>query len=105
MTELGHGQLWWADLDGDKIRPILVLTRSWVAPRLTRVLIAPITTTVRDIPCEVAVDGAEGVAVPSVVNLDNTQLVDTDRLLTRIGSMAPRRWPEVCAAMTHVIGC
>lgn len=105
MNDIGHGQLWWADLDGDKIRPVLILTRSWVAPKLTRVLVAPITTMVRDIPCEVSIGNPEGIPLPSVANMDNTQLIETDRLLERIGVVPTKRWHEVCAAMTHVIGC
>jgi mRNA interferase MazF len=105
VTELAHGQIWWADLHGDKIRPVLLLTRGWVAQRLTRVLVAPVTSRVRGIPCEVAVGTDEGLNVASVVNLDNTQLLDVDRLLDVVGVVAPPRWPEVCEAMAHVIGC
>ncbi len=105
MTEVGHGQLWWADLEGDKIRPVLVLTRSWIAPKLTRVLVAPITTTVRDIPCEVTLDAINGVPKHCVANLDNIGLIESERLLEHIGSMPANRWPEVCAAMAHVIAC
>ncbi|MBW3606435.1 MAG: type II toxin-antitoxin system PemK/MazF family toxin, partial [Actinobacteria bacterium] len=57
---LGHGQIWWADLD--KVRPVLVLTRARVAPRLTRVVVAPITTVVRGIGTEIRLGAAEGVA-------------------------------------------
>ena len=105
MTACGHGELWWADLDDDKVRPVLVLTRSWMAPRLSRVLVAPITTTIREIPVEVAVGSTEGLAVESVVNLDNTQLIGVDRLLEPIGAMDPTRWHEVCNALAHVIAC
>lgn len=28
---LGHGDIWWADVPGDKIRPVVILTRSRVA--------------------------------------------------------------------------
>ncbi len=105
MTEVGHGQLWWADLEGDKIRPVLVLTRSWIAPKLARVLVAPITTTVRNIPCEVALDASDGVPKHCVANLDNIGLIESERLLEHIGNIPPNRWPEVCAAMAHVIAC
>lgn len=104
-NEIGHGQLWWADLDGEKVRPVLVLTRSWIAPKLTRILVAPITTTIRNIPTEVALDANEGLGQRSVVNLDNAQLLTIDRLLDRIGSVAPERWPEVCAAVARVMAC
>ena len=105
LTEVGHGQLWWADLAGHKVRPVLILTRSWIAPKLARILAAPITTTVRNIPTEVALDAKEGLPQPSVVNLDNAQLLTTERLLDRIGTVAPARWPEVCAAMARVMAC
>lgn len=102
---VGHGQLWWADLADDKVRPVLVLTRGWVAPRLSRVLVAPITSRVRGIACEVAVGPNEGVQHGSVANLDNVQLVDRDDLLVLAGRISPTRWDEVCAAMAHVIAC
>lgn len=103
MRGLGHGQVWWADLD--RVRPVLVLTRRTVAPRLSRVLVAPITSTVRSIPTEVPLDEAEGVAPGSVANLDNVELLPVARLLRRAGSVDEARWPEVCDAMTHTIGC
>lgn len=103
MTGRGHGQVWWADLD--KVRPVVVLTRSRVAGRLTRVLVAPITTVVREIPTEVALGPSAGVADGSVANLDNIQLVPVACLLRPAGTVDPRRWPEFCAAMASVIAC
>lgn len=69
MSELGHAQVWWADLD--EVRPVVVLTRARVAPRLHRVLVAPVTTTVRGLATEVTVGAAEGVRDGSVASLDN----------------------------------
>jgi mRNA interferase MazF len=105
ISGLGHGQLWWADLPGQHIRPVIVLTRARVAARLRRVLVAPVTTTVRGLSTEVAVGAAEGLRDGSVVNLDNAQLLDTELLLRRAGSLAPDRWPEVCSAMARVLDC
>ena len=103
MNDLGHAQIWWADLD--KIRPVVVLTRATVAPLLRRVLVAPVTTTVRDIGSEVPVGVDEGVMEGSVVNLDNIQLVPVDLLLRRVGTIGAERWPDVCRAVAHVIAC
>ena len=100
---VGHGQVWWADLD--KVRPVVVLTRERVASRLERVLVAPITTVVRDIPTEVALGRAEGVQDDSVANLDHVQLIPVERLLRRAGRIAPTRWSEFCAAMGKVMAC
>ncbi len=103
MKGLAHGQLWWADLD--KVRPVVALTRGRVAPLLARVLVAPITSTVRGIPTEVPLGPSEGVADGSVANLDNVQLVRVDRLLTPAGTVAPERWEEFCTAMGAVLSC
>lgn len=103
MKGLGHGQVWWADID--KIRPVLLLTRAAVADQLTRVLAAPITTTVRDLPIEVPLGSGEGVAEGSVANLDNIQLVPVECLLQRAGVLPAQRWSEVCQAMAHTMAC
>ena len=103
MVSVGHGQVWWADLD--KIRPVVVLTRSRVAPTVRRVLVAPVTTTVRGLTTEVALGTVEGVREGSVANLDNVQLVPADRLLRRAGRIAAERWPEFCTAMGKVMAC
>lgn len=106
MTELesiGHGQVWWADLD--KIRPVVILTRRRIAPRLRAVVVAPVTTTVRGIPTEVAIGTAEGVRAGSVVNLDNLQLLPVDRLVRMAGVVAGERWPEFCRATARMMAC
>ena len=103
MRGLGHGQVWWADLD--KVRPVVVLTRASVAPLLHRVLVAPVTTTERGLVCEVPLGEDEGVAPGSVANLDNVQLLPVDRLLRRAGVVPTSRWDEFRTAMTATIGC
>ncbi|MPZ51239.1 MAG: type II toxin-antitoxin system PemK/MazF family toxin [Acidimicrobiia bacterium] len=103
MTQVGHGQIWWAKLD--KIRPVLVLTRSTVAPLLTRVVIAPITTVVRDIPVDVALGETEGVAESSVANFDNVQLIPVSALIHPAGTLSPDRWNECCIAMSFMMAC
>ena len=100
---LGHGQVWWADLD--KVRPVVVLTRARVAARLTRVLVAPITTTVRGLSTEIALGHAEGVKDGSVASLDNIQLIPVDCLLRRAGRVPTDRWREFCASMAKVMAC
>ena len=101
----GHGQIWWADVASEKIRPVVILTRRRAAGRLTRILVAPITSTDRGIPTEVRIGEPEGVRDGSVINLDNAQLVHVDRVLRPIGEVSAERWPEVCRAMAIAIGC
>lgn len=103
MSGLAHGQVWWADLD--KVRPVVILTRARIASRLARVLVAPITTTVRGIPTEVPLGPDEGVQAGSVASLDNAHQVPVADLLGRAGAVDLARWPEFCTAMRKVIAC
>jgi mRNA interferase MazF len=103
LKGLGRAQVWWADLD--KVRPVVILTRSTIAPHLARVLVAPITSTVRNIPTEVPLGTDEGVANDSVANLDNLQLIPVDLLLRKAGSVNTNRWPEFCRAILKVMAC
>jgi mRNA interferase MazF len=103
VKELGHGQVWWADLD--KVRPVVVLTRRRVAPMLQRVLVAPVTSVVRGIPTEVPLGPGEGVKEGSVANLDNIQLVPVERLLGLAGLVPRGRWGEFCSAAAAMMAC
>jgi len=102
---LGDGDVWWADFADEKVRPVVVLTRRRIASRLTRVVVAPITSTVRDIPTEVPLGSAEGVRDGSVASLDNLQLLDVNRLLRRAGRVPADRWPEFCRAVATMMNC
>ena len=84
---------------------MVVLTRRRVAPFLTRVLVAPVTSTRRGLSTEVVVGPAEGLRSGSVASLDNTQLIRVNRLLQRAGRVAPARWSEFCRAMAAVMAC
>jgi mRNA interferase MazF len=69
----------------DKARPVLVLTRELVRPHLATVTVAPITTTIRGLSTEVAVDAANGLGGPSVVSCDNITTIPADALGAQIG--------------------
>jgi len=75
----------------DKARPVLVLTRELVRPHLAAVTIAPITTTIRGLSTEVAVDAANGLAEPSVISCDNITTIPTRALGEQIGVLLDRQ--------------
>ncbi|MGH9024057.1 MAG: type II toxin-antitoxin system PemK/MazF family toxin, partial [Acidimicrobiia bacterium] len=62
VASLRRGDIWLADVPGDKRRPVVVLTRNSVLARLSTVLVAPVTSRVRDIPTEVALGPAHGLS-------------------------------------------
>jgi mRNA interferase MazF len=83
----------------DKSRPVLVLTREVALGRLTRVTVAPITTTVRGLAVEVPVGRANGLDQDSVVNLDNVVTIARSQLGQRIGWLLPSQERALSAAV------
>jgi len=69
----------------DRARPVLVLTRELVRPHLTRVTVAPITTTVRGLSTELPVGPANGLEADCVVSCDNIVTIPANVLGRQIG--------------------
>lgn len=102
---LGHGEIWWAKVPNDKIRPVVILTHARVATRLHALVVAPVTSTASGLATEVPLGSAEGVKDGSVANLDNTMLLDRSSLGRKCGQIDVVRWPEFCRAMHKMMGC
>lgn len=83
----------------DEARPVLVLTRELVRPHLTRVTVAPITSTVRGLSTEVTVGPGNGLDHDSVVSCDNIVTVPTSTLGRHMGYLLPRQEPELAQAI------
>ena len=98
-----RGDVWLAHLD--KTRPVIVLTRNPMGRYLDAVLVAPVTSTVRDVSTEVPVGPADGVRVESVANLDSTQLIARTRLLRRVGLARPETMAALCRALAIAVDC
>lgn len=69
----------------DKTRPVLILTREVVRPHLSRVTVAPITSTIRGLSTEVPVGPANGLDQASVVSCDNIVTVPVSALGRQLG--------------------
>jgi mRNA interferase MazF len=100
-----RGDVWWADVPGDKVRPVLILTRERFIPRLSSVLVAPVTTRVRGIPTEVGLGTDDGLPRACAANFDHVFTLRRDRLRDRIATLSPDRMQEVCAAHRFAVGC
>jgi mRNA interferase MazF len=83
----------------DKARPVLILTRELVRPHLTTVTVAPISTTIRGLSTEVPLDGANGLAGPSVASCDNVTTIPADALGTQIGVLLDAQEPALGEAI------
>lgn len=106
MTPLPHRcEVWWADVPGDKVRPVIVLTRERFIVRLHAVLVAPVTTAVRNIPTEVVLDIDDGLPRRCAANFDNVFTLERDRLQRRMAALGPDRCEEICAAYRFAANC
>jgi mRNA interferase MazF len=99
-----RGDVWWVEVDGAR-RPAVVLTRDAAIPVLNRVLVAPITRTVRGIPTEVALYREDGMPHECAATFDNLTLVARSLLSDRVARLDAHRMHEVCAAYRAVIDC
>ncbi len=66
---------------------------------------APITSTIRGVPSEVALGPEDGLRQPCVANLHNIMTVSQQGLGRRLAQLPPHRMREVCAALTFALGC
>lgn len=98
-----QGEIWWAETE-QKRRPVLVVTRSEAIPVLTGVVVAPITSSVREIPTEIALGESEGLSVECAASFDNLQMVRRSTFTERVGELASAR-SRVCSALSALADC
>jgi len=83
----------------DKARPVLVLTRELVRPHLTRVTVAPITSTIRGLSTEIPLGTANGLDHKCVVSCDNIVTVPKTALGRQVGQLLPAQEVALTAAI------
>jgi mRNA interferase MazF len=71
---------------------------------LGEVTVAPITSTIRDIPSEVVVGPDDGVPRRCAINLDHVQTVSKDRLGGIVATLPAARMVEVRDALLFALG-
>ena len=86
---------WYKFSHSDKKRPVLILTRNSVLEYLGEVTIAPITTTVRDIPSEVFLSKTDGMPRECAINCDHLQSVAKSKIGAVLISLSPVKLKEV----------
>ena len=101
-----RGEVRWYEFAApDKRRPVLILTRTSALRFLTGVTVAPLTSTIRNIPSEVLLTPAEdGVLNACAVNLDNIQTVQKAQLGSLLTTLSAMRMREVEQALCFALG-
>jgi mRNA interferase MazF len=95
---------WYTFKAPDKKRPVLVLTRNSAIAVLNSVTIAPITSTIRNIPTEVILTRDDGLPNTCAANFDNIQTVPKSNVGDRIARLTARRMREAAAAVSFALG-
>lgn len=94
---------WYKFIPPDKKRPVLVLTRNSVLEYLGEVTVAPITTTVRNIPSEVFLSKSDGMSHDCAVNCDHLQTVSKAKIGPLITSLPPPKMMDVGRAIRFAL--
>ena len=90
---------WYRFAQPDKKRPVLILTRNSVLEYLGEVTIAPVTSTIRDIPSEVFLSSNDGMHRDCAINCDHVQTVSKGRVGALITSLSSVKMAEVGKAI------
>ncbi len=99
-----QGDVWWAETEG-KRRPVLVVTRSEAVPALTRLVVAPVTRTVRGIPTEIRLGPESGLRWDCAASFDNLQMVPRSLFIELASPSAPGRRIAICRALSALADC
>lgn len=91
---------WYRFSHPDKKRPVCILTRDSVIEYLGDITIAPITSTIRDIPSEVCLSHDDGMQRPCAINCDHLQTVSK----SRIGALITTLSREKMALVRRAVG-
>lgn len=85
----------------DKTRPAVILTREAARPAMTKVTVAPITSTIKGLSSEVPVGRINGLDHDGAISLDNVLTIPTSHLGRTIGFLSAAQ--EAALAQAIVI--
>ena len=95
---------WYVFSRPDKRRPVLILTRDSALEFLGEVTVAPITTTIRDIPSEALLTKADGVSRDCAVNFDHLQTVSKGKIGSLIATLSPGKMQQMRPCLLFALG-
>ncbi|MGI9016924.1 MAG: type II toxin-antitoxin system PemK/MazF family toxin [Euzebya sp.] len=106
IHEVGNAEVWWCELPDIGRRPVVVLSRDVAIVALGRAMVAPCTTTVRNLPSEVVLErGVDPVPRDCVINLDSVESVGVGSLVERLGRLSGSQKAAVCRALAIAADC
>jgi len=99
-----RGEIRWYEFSHpDKKRPVLILTRNSIIEYMDEVTIAPVTSTVRNIPSEVFLSKTDGMFKDCAVNLDYLQTVPKKKIGDLITVLSSEKMREILDALLFAL--
>jgi mRNA interferase MazF len=95
---------WYKFKKPDKKRPVLILTRDSIITCLGEVTVAPITSTIRNIPSEILLSKFDGMSNTCVINLDHIQTVSKKKIGSLITTISHQKIKEVKKSLLFALG-
>jgi len=89
----------------DKLRPAVVMHRDFAGRTLKAVLVAPLTSSLRDIPTAVRLGPDDGLDRECIASLDNLTLLRRDRFRRLVGRLPADRMEQLCKALSVALAC
>lgn len=99
-----RGEVWWGEAPDEQGRPFLIVSRDAANEVMQRVLVAPVTRRIRNLPSELALGAGEGLPVESVASFDNLRPFHRAMLVRRLGTLGPRLH-ELCRVAAATLDC
>ena len=87
----------------DKKRPVVILTRDAILEYLGEVTVAPLTTTIREIPSEVYLTRMNGMMRDCAINCDHIQTVSKNNIGGLITVLSAAKLDEVSEAVSFAL--
>ncbi|TAN44140.1 MAG: type II toxin-antitoxin system PemK/MazF family toxin [Nitrospirae bacterium] len=94
---------WYKFSSPDKKRPVVILTRNSILEYLGEVTVAPVTSTIRDIPSEVLLTSTEGMHNDCAVNCDHIQTVSKSKVGALITTLSAGKMAEIKSAVSFAL--
>ena len=95
---------WYRFAQPDKRRPVVILTRDSAIKYLGEITVAPVTSTIRDIPSEVLLSQRDGMPKECAINLDHIQTVSKGKIGPLIVSLPLAKMNELRDALLFALG-
>lgn len=102
---VAQAELWLMETPNQKRRPVLIVSRDEAIPVLNNVVVAPVTSTIRNIPTCIPVGPDHGVDHDSVATFDSLAAVPKSVLTTRLGQLGNAGRRQICDALDALANC